>query len=82
MIEVYGREGCDYCKKAQELLEQKKIPYNYIQLGIDITVDEFKEKFPEQKTVPVVTNHGFKIGGFTDLQAYIEETSGGYGHDI
>lgn len=82
MIEVYGREGCSYCTKAQKLLEEKKIPYNYIQLGIDITVDEFKEKFPDQKTVPVITNYGMKIGGYSELQEYIEETSGGFAHDI
>ena len=82
MIEVYGREGCSYCTLAQKLLEEKKIPYNYIQLGVDITLEEFKEKFPEQKTVPVVTSYGMKIGGYTDLQAYVEETSGGFGHDI
>ena len=82
MIEVYGREGCDYCKKAQRLLEEKQIPYNYIELGIDITVDEFKEKFPSRKTVPVVVAHGMNVGGYTELVDYLEETSGGFGHDI
>lgn len=82
MIDVYGREGCNYCTLAQKLLEERKIPYNYIQLGVDITVPEFQEKFPGQKTVPVVVAHGMKVGGYTDLVGYLEETSGGYADDI
>ena len=82
MIDVYGREGCNYCTLAQMLLDQKQIPYNYIQLGVDITLPEFQDKFPGQKTVPVVVAHGMKVGGYTDLVNYLEETSGGYAHDI
>jgi glutaredoxin len=82
MIDVYGKSGCEYCTMAQKLLEERKIPFNYIQLGIDITKEEFLEQFPEQKTVPLVVAHGMKVGGYTDLLEYVEETSGGYGHDI
>lgn len=82
MIEVYGRSGCEYCTKAQQLLDDRKIPYNYIQLGIDITKNEFQEQFPEQKTVPLVVAHGMKVGGYSELLEYVEETSGGYAHDI
>jgi hypothetical protein len=32
--------------------------FTYRKLGEDITVDEFKEKFPGVKTVPVVTTYG------------------------
>ncbi|CAB5220943.1 GrxC Glutaredoxin and related proteins [uncultured Caudovirales phage] len=79
MIEVYGKDGCNYCTLAQKLLDEKKISYDYIKLGVDITSEEFKEKFPGQKTVPVIVAHGMKVGGYTELVDYIEETSGGYG---
>lgn len=82
MIEVYGRDGCSYCEKAINILEQYKMDYNYYKLGRDITTSEFKEKFPEQKTVPCVVVHGMKIGGYTELVGYLEETSGGYADDI
>lgn len=82
MIDVYGRSGCEYCTKAQQLLEERKIPYNYIQLGVDITKDEFLEQFPDQKTVPLVLAHGMKVGGYNELVNYVEETSGGFAHDI
>jgi glutaredoxin 3 len=79
MINVYGKDGCSYCVKAQELLNQRNLSYTYIKLGIDISLEEFKEKFPNQKTVPVITVHDFKIGGYDQLVSYIEETAGGYG---
>ena len=82
MIDIYGKSECEYCTKAQKLLDDRAIPYNYIQLGIDITGEEFKEQFPEQKTVPLAVAHGMKLGGYRELVEYVEETSGGYGHDI
>jgi peroxiredoxin (alkyl hydroperoxide reductase subunit C) len=82
MIDVYGKEGCNYCALAKKLLDERKIKYNYIQLGVDITILEFQERFPAQRTVPVVVAHGMKIGGYNDLVEYLEETSGGYAHDI
>jgi len=82
MLEVYGRSECEYCTMVQKLLEEKKIPYNYIQLGVDITKDQFIEMFPEQKTVPVIVAHGMKLGGYSELVDYVEETSGGYGEDF
>ena len=80
MIEVYGKDGCIYCEKAVSLLNQHNMKFTYIKLGEDITVEEFKKRFPEQKTVPVVTTFGFKIGGYESLMGYIEETAGNYGH--
>lgn len=80
MIEVYGKDGCIYCEKAVSLLNEHSMKYTYYKLGEDITVDEFKEKFPGQKTVPVITTFGLNIGGYEALQGYIEETAGNYGH--
>lgn len=80
MIEVYGKDGCIYCEKAVSLLNERSMKYTYYKLGEDITVDEFKEKFPGQKTVPVITTFGLNIGGYEALQGYIEETAGNYGH--
>lgn len=73
MIEVYGRDNCQYCTKAVNLLELKKMEYTYYKLGIDLTLDELLEKFPDAKTVPIVVANGFRIGGFTELETYLVE---------
>lgn len=82
MIEVYGRDGCSYCEKAVNLLEMKRTPFTYFKVGKDLTVEELLEKFPGTKTVPIVVVHGMKIGGYSELAGYIEETTSDYGHDI
>ena len=80
MIEVFGKDGCDYCEKAVSLLNERNMKFTYYELGQDISIEEFKVKFPGQKTVPVVTTYGFNIGGYEALKGYIEETAGNYGH--
>ena len=80
MIDVYGKDGCIFCEKAVSLLDEHNMKYTYYKLGRDITLDEFKEKFPGVKTVPVVTTFGHNIGGYEALQGYIQETAGNYGH--
>lgn len=78
-FEVYGRQDCPYCDMAKNVLTERKIPFDYYELKKDITVDEFRSKFPEQRTVPVIVVRGTKIGGYTELLEYLEETSGGFG---
>jgi glutaredoxin len=80
MIEVYGKDGCVFCEKAVSLLNDRGVVFKYHKLGTDISVEDFKQKFPEQKTVPMITTYGFNIGGYEALTNYLEEVSGGYGH--
>lgn len=78
MIVVYGKYGCGYCEKAKNLLDMKKIPYEYFTIGEDIGVNEFVEQFPDVRSAPFIINNNEVIGGYTDLQKYIEETSSGF----
>jgi glutaredoxin len=79
MFEIYGRQDCPYCDMAKEVLSDRKLPFTYYELKKDITVEEFRTKFPDQRTVPVVLVRGVKIGGYTELVEYLEDTSGGFG---
>lgn len=75
MIEIYGKDGCSYCEKALNLVKYYQIEHVYHKIGRDLTLDEFKEKFPGQRTVPVILTHGFRIGGYDDFVGYIEENN-------
>ena len=79
MIEVYGRPNCNWCVKAKELLNQYGLNYSYSIVGEDIGINEITEMFPGVRTVPIVAVDGKRIGGYEELKAYLEETSGGYG---
>jgi glutaredoxin len=74
MIRIYGRDNCNYCKLAVELMNMTGMNYAYSTVGEDIGINEIREQFPNAKTVPIVEVNGEWIGGFTELKQYIEET--------
>jgi len=79
MIEVYGKQNCNWCVKAREILNQHGINYKYYSVGDDVGIDFIMESFPGVKTVPIIVVDGKRIGGYEELRAYLEETAGGYG---
>ena len=74
MIRVYGRENCNYCRLAKELLDRIGINYAYSTIGEDVGIDEIKNLFPTARTVPIVEVNGKWIGGYNELKQYIEES--------
>jgi len=81
-IKIYGKENCSYCTQAKSLLESYNLDYQYFSLGTDLTVEELIESFPTAKTVPIVVVNNKWIGGYNELETYIEETMNNYGHPI
>lgn len=76
-IEVYGAAGCGICETAKQFLEDNKIKYKYIEVGTDMKVDDFVEKF-ETETVPVIVYNDRTFYGFSPfLKSYIlKDTKG------
>jgi len=83
MILIYGKPGCGYCKAAKELCDSRGYVYEYKTLDVDYTREQLLETFPLAKTVPQIVVNGFKVGGYTELAKYIEETGyTGTGHTL
>lgn len=74
MIEIYGKPHCPFCEKAKQLCEQMKFEFVYKSMGTDFTREELLETFPAARTVPQIVVNGTKIGGYSELVNYIEET--------
>jgi glutaredoxin len=72
MIEIYGKESCNYCTKAKTLCEMKGIEYVYKMLDEDYTQDEFFSKFPRARTFPQIIANEQVLGGFEQLEKYFE----------
>lgn len=74
-ITLYWRASppCPFCKQAKELLAERGIPHESIEIGVDISRDAVKSLFPQATTVPVVTIDGEYIGGFTELKQYLNK---------
>ncbi len=72
MIEVYGQDGCFYCKLAQDFLECAGLSYEYIDVSHDT---EAMRLFRENsfRTVPQIYIDNHHIGGYDELREYYKE---------
>lgn len=69
---VYTKDNCPYCVKAKALLKSYGIAYAETVIGKDITREEFLDIFPTAKTVPQIILDGERIGGYSEVQTYLE----------
>ena len=51
---VYTKENCPACIALKNRFEQEGQPFNEVEIGVDITREEFMEKFPTVRSVPYV----------------------------
>jgi glutaredoxin len=82
MYYVYSKDNCAFCQQAKSLLLIKNLPFKVLNLDKDYTLEEFRTKFPEQKTFPMIVHmkHNFEleekyyieIGGFDKLREYLK----------
>lgn len=75
-IEIYSKPHCRYCLASTDLLTAKAIPYTEYKINQHISREDFLKKFPEAKTVPVIVIDDEWIGGFTELNTYVEKNYG------
>lgn len=54
MMIVYSKPNCPACVTLKKQLDEAGKDYVEIVLGVDLPVDEFKEKFPKVRSVPYV----------------------------
>ena len=72
---VFGREGCGFCVRAKQVLEDKSLPFRYIDIhkeGISAT-DLEKTIGKPVETVPQVFHGTDYIGGFAELETYLKD---------
>lgn len=53
-IIIYGKNGCQDCQKAKLLADMKGLKYKYVNVGVDISVEEFLLKTNGANSVPQV----------------------------
>jgi glutaredoxin-related protein len=70
---VWSKEQCPYCDQAKALLKSKGIEFEEKKIGSDYTKEQLLEAVPTARTVPQIFIDERLIGGFTDLQKYMQE---------
>lgn len=78
-ILLYALEDCPYCKSAIALLEEHKLKYNKIIVENNEKSKEKYKKMCKMNTFPMIfirksddEKKYIQIGGFSDLQKYIQ----------
>lgn len=72
-VEIYSKPNCVYCDKAKMRLA-KKNPKIHM-LDKDYTREHFFKKFPNARTFPQIIINGTNIGGYHDLEKWLEINS-------
>ena len=70
---VYSKDGCGFCEKLTDFMDQKGVNYEKFDLGTDFTTEEFLYKFGRQSTFPQVFMDSQKIGGMKDTVRFLLE---------
>ena len=68
-VKIYAATWCGYCRAAKQLLDDRQVPYD----EIDVTDDqaarsEAADRF-DWPTIPIVLIDGELVGGYTELAA-------------
>ena len=78
-IVIYALENCPYCKSAIQLLDTHKIKYNKIIVENEPKIKEKYKKQCAMETFPMIFIQNpdnekkyMKLGGFSNLQTYIQ----------
>lgn len=70
---VWTKYNCIYCEKAKAVLKSKGVPFEERVVGDGWTKADLLNMVPKAKTVPQIFLWGDYIGGYSDLENYIEE---------
>jgi glutaredoxin 3 len=66
---VYTKAICPYCDRAKQLLNEKNIPFETIDVGQDAEQLKIMMERTQRRTVPQIIINDQPIGGFDDLWA-------------
>ena len=72
---IYTKDNCPFCVRAKQLLSIKKTDYTEVNIGKDITREDFISLFPEVKTVPLIIIDEVKVVGYEQLREYFDSKS-------
>ena len=64
---IYSKPSCGYCLQAKDLLTMEQLPFEYLTLGTNYSLQEFMEMFPNARSFPMIVKDGECIGGYHDL---------------
>jgi glutaredoxin len=68
---VYSKDGCPYCNKIVQFLEQANLSHVVYKLNDHFTKEQFYHQFGEGSTFPQVLLNDQLLGGCADTIAHL-----------
>ena len=72
-VEIYSKTNCIFCDKAKMRLSRENPKIHM--LDKDYTKEDFFKKFPNARTFPQIIINGNNIGGYHELEKWLEKNS-------
>ena len=72
-VEIYSKTNCVFCDKAKMRLA-KENPKIHM-LDHDYSREDFLKKFPNARTFPQIIINGENIGGYSELEKWLQINS-------
>lgn len=72
-VEIYSKTNCVFCDKAKMRLA-KENPKIHM-LDQDYSREDFLKKFPNARTFPQIIINGKSIGGYSELEKWLQKNS-------
>jgi glutaredoxin 3 len=68
-VKIYTTKLCPYCLRAKALLNQKRIPFEEIDVSNDPDRRRWLREYTGRSTVPQIFINGQGVGGYDDIAA-------------
>lgn len=73
---VYGGKGCKWCYKAEFLLDDNELEFEYHDVDKEFEskkafFDEFSDRTNNKRTIPVIFVNGKFLGGYDQLEKFV-----------
>ena len=84
---IYGGKACKWCHKARFMLEDYELDFQYIDIDVEFSsrtefFDKFKKISNNKRSIPFIFVDGEFLGGYTQLEKYIQENEDTYDDDF
>ena len=82
MYTIFSKDNCKWCVLAKKLMKKNNMAFEERNVPYNVSKEEFLELIEEydtRPTVPKIFKGKELIGGYEDLQEYIENGLGGFG---
>jgi glutaredoxin len=71
MFTIYSKDNCGNCVSAKNLLQTKNLAFEEVKLNRDISLEDFRGKYPDVRSMPFILEDKEVVGGLEQLNQHV-----------